>query len=183
MSADDGNHESFEEQLRAIAQELGRTVERAVNGVDLDDIASSFGLDPDKAREWAEEAGGWLRSHAENLGDEMAARTPTPEPRREKEPRRTPTPIDDEALRSAAPHPLDLPSEEQGRALAALDSGRWTVEPGTNALTGHGDGPSPDDALGLVRELRARDWISADGEVTLTGRRALQRWLESTPTH
>jgi hypothetical protein len=183
MSADDGNHESFEEQLRAIAQELGRTVERAVSGVDLDEIASSFGIDADRAREWAEEAGSWLRSHAENIGEEMAAHAPNPEPTPQKEHKRTTTPLEDDALRGAAPHPLDLPSEEQGRALAALDSGRWTVEPGTNALSGHGDGPSPDDALGLVRELRARDWISADGDVTLVGRSALRRWLESAPPH
>jgi hypothetical protein len=41
-----------------------------------------------------------------------------------------------------------------------------------------GDGPGPSDALGLVRELRVRDWLTADGELTLTGRNALKRWLE-----
>jgi hypothetical protein len=30
-----------------------------------------------------------------------------------------------------------------------------------------------------VRELRVRDWIAADGKLTLTGRRALGRWLEA----
>ena len=72
-----------------------------------------------------------------------------------------------------------MPTAEQGRALAALDSGRWSVEPGTSALASHGDGPGPSDALGLVRELRVRDWIDAEGEVTLVGRHALQRWLET----
>ena len=80
----------------------------------------------------------------------------------------------DDPLRGAGPDPLDIPTDEQGRALAALDSGRWTVEPGTSALSSHGDGPAPSDALGLVRELRVRDWIDADGEVTLVGRHALQ---------
>ena len=89
MRSDDENNESFEEQLRAIAQELGRTVERAVEGVDLDEIASSFGIDPDRAREWAEGAGGWLRAHAENLGEEMADRMPASDPTPEKEPRRS----------------------------------------------------------------------------------------------
>jgi hypothetical protein len=28
-----------------------------------------------------------------------------------------------------------------------------------------------------VRELRVRDWIDADGTVTLTGQHALRRWL------
>jgi hypothetical protein len=181
MRSDDGNNESFEEQLRAIAQELGRTVERAVEGVDLDEIASSFGIDPDRAREWAEGAGGWLRAHAENLGEEMADRMPASDPTPEKEPRRSTTPSAEDPLENAGPHPLDLPSEEQGRALAALDSGRWTVEPGSNALAGNGDGPPPDDALGLVRELRVRDWISAEGTVTVVGLTALRRWLESEP--
>ena len=85
----------------------------------------------------------------------------------------------DDPLRSAAPHPLDLPTDEQGIALAALESGRAMVEPGTDALTARGDGPGPSDALGIVRELRVRDWLGADGEITLVGRRALSRWLEA----
>jgi hypothetical protein len=35
------------------------------------------------------------------------------------------------------------------------------------------------DARGLVDELRARDWVAADGEVTLVGRHALSRWLDA----
>ena len=86
----------------------------------------------------------------------------------------------EDPLRRATSHPLDLPTEEQGVALAALDSGRWTVEPGTDALGVKGDGPGPSNALGIVRELRVRDWISTDGEITLVGRHALSRWLGST---
>ena len=67
----------------------------------------------------------------------------------------------------AGPDPLDMPTEDQGRALAALDSGRWAIEPGTSALSALGEGPGPSDALGLVRELRVRDWIDVNGEVTL----------------
>jgi hypothetical protein len=189
MSADDENRESFEEQVRQMAQELGRSVERAMNQVDIDGIAGRLGIDPDRAREWAEGAGGWLRAQAEHIGDEMAsqhapteARKPEARPADETRPASS-DPGPDDPLRSAAPHPLDVPTEEQGRALAALDSGRWTVEPGSNALAGHGDGPSPDDALGLVRELRVRDWISADGEVTVVGQHALHRWLEVTKQH
>ena len=37
----------------------------------------------------------------------------------------------------------------------------------------------PPDATGLVGELRARDWIAANGEVTVVGRNALSRWLEN----
>jgi hypothetical protein len=31
--------------------------------------------------------------------------------------------------------------------------------------------------MGLVRELRVRDWLDAEGRMTLAGRRALERWL------
>jgi hypothetical protein len=88
--------------------------------------------------------------------------------------------VQDDPLRYAGPHPLDLPTEEQGLALAALDSGRWTVEPGSHTLESHGEGPGPSDALGLVSELRARDWISADGSVTVVGRHALKQWLDAS---
>ena len=44
-------------------------------------------------------------------------------------------------------------------------------------LVSHGEGPAPKDALGLVRELRVRDWLGADGKLTIAGERALSRWL------
>ena len=68
-----------------------------------------------------------------------------------------------------------LPTAEQGVALAALESGRWKIESGT--FTVH-DGPGPSDPLGLIREIRVSDWVTADVELTLTGRKALGRWLE-----
>jgi hypothetical protein len=40
------------------------------------------------------------------------------------------------------------------------------------------DGPGPTEPLGLLRELRVSDWVTADGELTLTGRKALARWLD-----
>jgi hypothetical protein len=191
MYDDDTPHESFEDKIRAFARELGRSAER-INQVDVEEIAESFGVDPERARDWADSAGRWLREHVEDLGDDIAARgsrheaerSPEPEPPRRAPHRHdapAPTPHDPvDPLRSAAPHPLDLPTDEQGTALAALDSGRWTVEAGSNRLTGHGDGSPPNDALGLVRELRARDWIDGAGEVTVVGHHALQRWLAST---
>jgi hypothetical protein len=168
MFEDEGNDESFEETLRSIAREAGRSLERAIDNVDLDEMADAIGVDPIAARGWVDSAGSWLRAHAESLGDEMASRLAGS----------TRTPAREEPLLRAAPHPLDLPAEEQGLALAALDSGRWTVEPGTDALAASGEGPAPTDALGIVRELRVRDWITADGELTLVGRHALGRWLE-----
>jgi hypothetical protein len=142
--------DSFEDSLRAIAQNLGDSLKRlAGEDFDLDEVVRATGLDPEETKRWARQ---WFSAHA---------------PAGPSDP-----------LRDAAPHPLDVPSEEQGVALAALDSGRWSVEPGTDMLVSHGDGPAPANALGLVRELRVRDWLGADGELTLAGRRALERWLD-----
>ncbi len=181
MADDESNGGSFEDTLREIARELGRSVERAVDNIDVDEFAQMFGVDASAAREWVESAGSWLRSQAERVDEDLPFRMPSQrrEPDREK-----PVPSDsplrsDDPLRSAGPHPLDLPTDEQGIALAALESRRWMVEPGTDALTARGGGPGPSDALGIVRELRVRDWLGADGEITLVGRRALSRWLEA----
>jgi hypothetical protein len=165
MGADDSSHERFEETVRSLAREVSRSIEH-VGQVGLDEVAGAIGVDPVRARELVDSAVGWLRAQAEGLGDDRtfwgagAAG-------------------DEDALRSAGPDPLDLPTEQQGMALAALDSGRWTVEPGSRALVAHGDRPGPSDARGLVDELRARDWVAADGEVTLVGRHALSRWLDA----
>ena len=35
-------------------------------------------------------------------------------------------------------------------------------------------------SIRLVGELRARDWIAANGEVTVVGREALKRWSEGS---
>lgn len=185
MSPDDQNGEGFDDMLRSIARELGESVERAIEGVDLDDLASTFGVDPAAAREWIDQAGGWFRAHAESLGDDLPIRpggrqrAPGEQGSDRAPGERARTPASQDPLFSAGPHPLDLPTDEQGIALAALESGRWMVEPGTDALAARGDGPGPSDALGIVRELRVRDWLSGDGEITLVGRRALSRWLDA----
>jgi hypothetical protein len=160
--SDDEQRDNFEEALRAMAQNLGDSLKRLIGeDLDLDDVLRATGLDPDEAKRWAQEAGDWLNAQSGRFHPEPAA----------------PKPPAEDPLRGADPHPLDVPTQEQGVALAALDSGRWTIEPGTSMLVAHGDGPAPKNALGLVRELRVRDWIAADGSVTLAGRRALERWL------
>lgn len=169
MFENDPSGESFEDALRSIAAELGRYIERTIDNVDLDEVADSVGVDPAAAREWVESAGGWLSAHTQGLGDELARRVGQSGPRV--------APVD--PLGTAGPHPLDLPSDEQGLALAALDAGRWIVEPGADALAAKGEGPGPSDALGIVRELRVRDWIATDGKLTLAGRHALSRWLDA----
>jgi hypothetical protein len=173
--SDEDKPRSFEEALRAIADEVVRGIEKVQQG-DLDDIARTYGVDAERAKRFMDSAGEWLRSQA----DAFNAAAPFPAPFESDSRPAEPAPSSwDDPLRHAGPDPLDTPTEEQGRALAALDSGRWTVEPGTSALSSHGDGPGPSDALGLVRELRVRDWIDAEGEVTLVGHAALQRWLDA----
>jgi hypothetical protein len=159
--------ESFEQKVRAIATDLSRSVERAAAGIDLDGIARQVELGGERLRELAESTGRWIRDTFSEPGPDHAARARDLEP-------------ETAALPGAGPHPLDVPSEEQGRALSALDSGRWRVEPGTDVLLADGDETSPTDPGGLVGELRARDWIAANGEVTLVGREALKRWSEAS---
>jgi hypothetical protein len=168
--------ESFEETLRSIAEELGRHLESSIDSFDSERLAESFGVDPSMARDWVENTSSWLRARAESIGAEVARRVgdPTPTPPQPRKPA-----SDADLFDSAVPHPLDLPTEEQALALAALDSGRWTVEPGSDSLMAKGDGPGPSDALGIVRELRVRDWIGPDGELTLVGHQALSRWLSA----
>jgi hypothetical protein len=193
VSEDDPGNESFEEKVRAIAREVSRSVERLAD-FNMDEIANAIGVDAERAKNLADTAARWLNGQAESFGegglwsakpgrpaDDQDPRGPASDPGPQgatagHEPRGAraeagPRP-------GAGPHPLDLPTPEQGIALSALDSGRWTVEPGSNSFSTHGEGPGPADALGLVGELRARDWIDANGEVTLVGHNALRRWLD-----
>jgi hypothetical protein len=161
--------DSFEKKIRAIATELSRSVERAVKSIDLDEIARHIEIGGERVRELADSTGRWIN---DRLGDPEAHQAPHSRDLEAELGGRT-RPV-------AGPHPLDLPSDEQGRALSALDSGRWRVESGTDELVAAGDEASPTDPGGLVGELRARDWIAANGEVTVVGREALKRWSEGS---
>jgi hypothetical protein len=177
MNENEPDRSSFEDVARALADEVTRAVER-LSHIDMDEISRSASTEAERARRWFDELGSWLREQGE-AGASMPFGFGAP-----ASPDDAPAPAQDRAagedpLRNAGPHPLDLPTADQGLALAALDSGRWKLEPGTSALAVHGDGPGPSDALGLVRELRVRDWLSTDGELTLAGRSALMRWLDA----
>jgi hypothetical protein len=177
MSDDDPNRSNFEEVAKALAEEVTRAIER-ISDIDVDEIARTASAEAERARMWIDDLGRWLREQAGAAGaagftppwDEPPASAPAPS---------ASAPRADDPLTHAGPHPLDLPTADQGLALAALDSGRWHIEPGTSTLASRGEGPGPSDALGLVRELRVRDWLSTDGEITLAGRNALARWLDS----
>ena len=169
MPDDETSGESFEETVRSIAREVARFIERSVDGLDVDQFSETTGVDPMAARDWLESASNWLLTSTDDLGEQLARRLGGPGH----------SVVRTDPLAGASPHPLDLPTEDQGVALAALESGRWTIEPGTGTLAANGEGPAPSAALGMVRELRVRDWIMLDGELTLAGRYALTRWLDS----
>lgn len=166
MSEEDGHDDRLEEGLRRLAEEVSRSVER-LGELHTDEIARAIGVDIDRAREFVDSAGHWLNDQAESLAREAAVWVNGLRAE----------PLDQDSPPGAGPNPLDLPTAEQGLALSALDSGRWTVEPGSHVLVARGEGPGPADAVGLVGALRARDWIDAQGDVTLVGRDALRRWL------
>jgi hypothetical protein len=178
MSDDDPNRSNFEQVAKALAEEVTRAIER-LSEIDVDDIARNASAEAERARLWIDDLGRWLREQAGVAAAGGFANAPWDDvPGAPDAAPQASSPADD-PLKHAGPHPLDLPTADQGLALAALDSGRWRIEPGTSTLGAQGEGPGPRDALGLVRELRVRDWLSADGEITLAGRNALKRWLEA----
>jgi hypothetical protein len=177
------DHDSFEDRLRAIADEISRSVQR-ISELDVEELSQRYGVDVDRARAFADAAGQWLTDRL-SAGDPLFGHVQ----HRDEDSAQGPLSADldlDEPSEAGqtrpgsgpGPHPLDLPSDQQGVALSALDSGRWTVRPGSNQLAGTetGAGPAPSD---VVSELRARDWITADGTLTLVGRSALGRWCRS----
>jgi hypothetical protein len=175
MSDDDPDRTSFEDIARMLAEEVSRAVER-LSEIDVDELSRTASAEAERARRWVDELGQWLREQSGAVGSAAFSAAEAWERAADRPASR---PAGDDPLRNAGPHPLDLPTAEQGLALAAIESGRWRIEPGTAVLSVHGEGPGPSDALGLVRELRVRDWLTADGGLTLAGHGALKRWLDA----
>ena len=174
------DHDSFEDRLRAIADEISRSMQR-ISDLDMDELSQRYGVDADRARAFADAAGQWLNDHL-SPGDPMFGHVQ----RHEDDDAVRPVSADPDVKGAAqagqtppgsgpGPHPRDLPTDQQGVALSALDSGRWTVRPGSNQLAGTGIGAEPARS-DVVGDLRARDWITAEGTLTLVGRHALGRW-------
>lgn len=177
--SDDDRPKSFEETLRSIAAEVTKSAERLSQSDlgDLEKLARAGGLDPERARGMADEAGQWLRRQFV-AGEGPAEPQGTPAPMASNF---EPADVTSAPMGEGVPSPVDLPTAEQGQALAALDSGRWTVEPGEVALatqTGLGTQPRNAHALGLA--LHVRDWVDQDGRLTSAGGHALERWLEES---
>jgi hypothetical protein len=183
-----GSDDSFENRIKAFADQLARQL----SDTDVDEVADRFGIDPERVRGVTGAVERWLNDRGTEgeplFGERPAGKPqdpraetagpPVPEPTFEA--RRAPEAS--RAPEAGGPHPLDTPTEGQGRALSALDSGRWTLRPGSGRLTAAVPtvGPLPEGAAtDLANELRARDWITADGAVTLIGRQALVRWARA----
>ncbi len=174
-------HESFEDRLRAMADQVSQSMRR-MSELDVEKFAERYGIDAERARGFADVAGQWLN-------DRMSHDEPFFAQDRHDDPDNPAGSMSTSSVVPGAgpghpadrpgPHPLDPASDRQGLALSALDSGRWSVGPGSNELISTGEGPPPADAADLVSELRARDWITADGTLTLVGRHALGRWCRS----
>jgi len=91
---DEPDGRSFEDVARALADEVNRAVERLLT-LDLDDIARAANEEAERTRRWIEDLARSLRP----TGD--AAMSP-----------------DDAPAHYAAPHPLAMPTAEQGAALS-----------------------------------------------------------------
>jgi hypothetical protein len=177
------DHDSFEDRLRAIADEISRSVQR-FSEIDMEELSERYGVDADRARAFADAAGRWLNDRfapgdplfgqAQHRDDDSGVRPRSADLDLQGRSEAGQTP----PASGPGPHPLDLPTDQQGVALSALDSGRWTVRPGSNQLAGTGTGAGP-AASDVVGDLRARDWITVDGTLTLVGRHALGRWCRT----
>lgn len=105
--------------------------------------------------------------------------------------------------------PLSEPTDDEGRALAAFRSGRWSVsrehglwfvsEDGRTFAKPESERPSDSTAWDLTQQmwdahedkdslpfpllaalaLHELDWLDADGKLTQLGERALERWIAS----
>jgi hypothetical protein len=163
MSSDD----SFEDRLKAFAEQIAKSLTS-----DIDEVAQRLGVDPDRARDVASTLERWLGDRFSDQEPHIVDQSDVPAP-----PRRTaPT-----TTFGAGPHPLDLPTPEQGIALSALDSGRFTVRAGSSELaaTGADADLHVGERTDLVNDLRARDWVTPDGTLTMVGRQALLRWCRT----
>ena len=170
-------HDSFEDRLRAMADQIGESVRR-MSELDWEEFGERYGIDAERARAFADAANQWL-GHGVSGGEPPSGQDRQADPDSAGSDSQVAQGAGPGQPDKPGPHPLDLPNGRQGLALSALDSGRWTVRSGTNQLVGSGEGTPPSEAADVVSELRARDWITADGALTLVGRHALGRWCRT----
>src|ERR1700761_5214399 len=115
-------HDNFEDRLRAMADEISRSLQR-MSEVDLEDLAERYGLDVDRARTFADAAGKWLNDRLAGGEPFFSEGRPgargAPAGGNPADPDVTePHPGLEKAPAASGPHPLDLPTDAQGLALS-----------------------------------------------------------------
>src|ERR1043165_4257071 len=107
--SDEDKPKSFEETLRAIADEVTRGLERVQRG-EGEDLAREYGIDADRAKRLMDTAGDWLRSQADASNVAHTESAPAPaQGRGESRPADTPWTT---FPSGAGPDPLDVPSDD-----------------------------------------------------------------------
>ena len=169
---DEDKPKSFEEALREIADEVQRGIERVQHG-----RPRGHRADVRRRRRPGQalhRRRGRLAARPDGEPPDMPFPPAGPA---------GPAPTSDSQPASSKPSPMGRPAAQRRartrwtrrRTSRAARWRRWTPAAGRSSparrAAAHGEGPGPSDALGLVRELRVRDWIDADGEVTLVGAR------------
>src|SRR5215207_2202342 len=98
MSDEEDRPKSFEEALRAIADEVSRGLQ-SFKTDDIEDMARSYGVDADRAKKFFDSAGEWLRTQADNLNA-------TPFPTASSSSESTAPARWEDSVRGAGPDPL-----------------------------------------------------------------------------
>src|ERR1700748_2095593 len=115
------DHDSFEDRLRAIADKISRSVQR-ISDLDMDELSQRYGVDADRARAFADAAGQWLNDRFSG-GDPLFGQTKRSAADSADRPFGVDVDLDatsdtgrEQPVSGAGPHPLDLPTEQQGIA-------------------------------------------------------------------
>ena len=113
------DHDSFEDRLRAIADEISRSVQR-ISELDLEELSHRYGVDADRARDFADAASQWLNDHL-SAGDPLFGHVRNPDDDSAGPPRSAdldlkgpPEAGQTQPGRGPGPYPLDLPTDQQG---------------------------------------------------------------------
>jgi len=98
-----------------VGEQLDRDLVERVQRGEGEDLAREYGVDAERVKGFMDTAGDWLRSQADAFNTSQSEPAPASEPRRsESRPADTPWTT---FPAGAGPDPLDVPSDDQGRAL------------------------------------------------------------------
>ena len=168
MSDPDPERSSFEEVARALADEVSRAVER-LSALDLDELARAASAEGERARQWIDELGRWLREQGEGFAG-FAARLRIA---RARAPGRRGSTATRRAASARSPH------RRPGAGAGGTRLGPLEGRAGNQRAGRPRRGPRPQRRARARPRIRVRDWMTADGQITLAGRDALTRWLEA----